>query len=289
VEWATFALQTAEVDRDLTLKVNLPRRDQTLNENVQKQEVALERTRTTLPLTLSQKRQALAKLRYERQKAADKLAQLQKDREAMTLKAPADGVVYHGKSFRGQWTTAAVTPKLQRGGTLTPHEVILTVVKPRPVFVLAAVEEKDLHHVHPGSEGKVVTVPYPDLKLPAKVEKVSAIPVTPGNFEARCAIDVGKDAEALMPGMACTVKLVPYKKEDALTLPAAVVFTEELDEDKAYVYLPGKDGKPEKRPVVVGKKSESKVEILKGLKEGDEVLLEKPAPAKKADPQPKKG
>ena len=37
-----------------------------------------------------------------------------------------------------------------------------------------------------------------------------------------------------------------------------------------------KDGKPKKRAVTLGEKTDKQVEILKGLAEGDKVLLEAP-------------
>ena len=80
-----------------------------------------------------------------------------------------------------------------------------------------------------------------------------------------------------MPGMACTVKLMAYHKKDALTVPVSAVFIDDNDEDVHYVYLAGtKGGKPEKRTVKVGKQNSQKMEILKGLKEGEEILTEKP-------------
>ncbi len=42
------------------------------------------------------------------------------------------------------------------------------------------------------------------------------------------------------------------------------------------MFLARKEGKPEKRSVTVGKQSDEKVEIVRGLAEGDEVLLERP-------------
>jgi multidrug resistance efflux pump len=290
VERSQFYLQSAELDRDLALKLLLPRRDVSMRENAQKQALALDKAKATLPLAVRQKHLALAKLRYDRDKAGDKLSKLQKDRAVMTVKSPADGIVYYGKCSRGQWSTASgMASRLLRGGTVSADEVILTVVKPRPQFVRAAVEEKDLHLLRCGMPVKAVPVPYPDLKVPAKVAELSAIPVTPGNFEARVSLDLPQDAPAVVPGMACSVKVVAYAKPDALTLPSSAVFVEELDEDSHYVYLPSKDGVPEKRPVVIGRQSGDKTEVLKGLHEGDEVLQQKPDPAKKADAPAKKG
>jgi multidrug efflux pump subunit AcrA (membrane-fusion protein) len=289
VESATFYLKMAEFERDQVLKVTLPRREVSLTENARKQTVAWDKARNTLPLLLNQKRLDLEKLTYERSKATQRLEALRKDRDAMAVKAPAEGIVFYGKCVRGNWTTASTMEQALSTGMLAPNQVFLTIVKPRPIFVRAVVEEKDLRHVRPGMTGKAVLVADADLKLPVTLERVSAVPVTPGNFDARLALDLGQETAALMPGMACTVKFVPYQKAEALAVPASAVFSEELDEDSHYVYLAGKDGKPEKRPVTIGKKSATKTEILKGLQEGDEILLEKPSEPKLEKPsEPKK-
>jgi multidrug efflux pump subunit AcrA (membrane-fusion protein) len=277
VENAAFYLEMARNLRDQTLKITLPRQQVTLTENSDRQTLLLDKARSTLPLSVSQKRLALAKARYDEAKASDRLQKLKKDRELFTVKAPTDGIVYYGKSTHGQWTTgSSVAPRLTRGGTVMPDEVIFTLVKPRPVFVRATVEEKERHLLKPGLKGKAVVTAFPDVKLPARVESVSIIPTTPGNFDARIAIEPGKDDEAALAGMACTIKFIPYHHKAALTVPAASVFSDDLDEDEHYVYVPGKDGKAEKRLVKVGKTAGDKIEILGGLQEGDEILQDKP-------------
>jgi len=282
IEEIEFMVKMAEYRREQLFKSDLPRREQQLTDGALKLDLDFLKAKTVAPLLLNQKRLALTKMKYEHEKATTRLAKLKRDRETLTVKAPADGIVYHGKCVRGQWQPGR-TDRLQRGSMLQGEEVLATVVKARPVFVRAVVEEKELRHVRPGLNGKVTPASFPDLKLAAKIEKLSAIPVTPGNFEARVAVELGKEAEALMPGMACTVKLIPYVKANALTVPAASVFTDDLDDDKRYVYLPGKDGKPEKRYITTGMRTDRKVEVLEGLKEGDEILQEKPGDGKKID------
>jgi multidrug resistance efflux pump len=290
VERANFYLTMAEKERDDTLKLELPRRDQLLRENSEKLTAALEKARSTLPLTLSQKRLTLDKMKYDRDKAADRLAKLKRDRDVMAVKAPADGLVYYGRCVRGQWTTAgAMADRLQRGGQLQPEEVVLTIVQPKGLFVQTEVEEKELHLLRPGTEAKVVATARPDDKLKAKVESVSAVPVTPGKFLARVAVEIPQEANALMPGMACSVKLVPYLKTQALTVPLSAVFTDELDEDKHYVYVPSEGDESAKRPVKVGKKTDQKAEVLEGLKEGEEILQQKPGEGPKGAGPKKEG
>ena len=77
-----------------------------------------------------------------------------------------------------------------------------------------------------------------------------------------------------MPGMTCKVKLTPYLKQDALTVPPTAVVTDELDEEKQTVQVLEKDGTTKSRPVTVGRKTDKQVEILKGLSEGDKVVIE---------------
>jgi multidrug resistance efflux pump len=177
VEMAEWSVKVAEKSRDDLLKTDLPRRDQAFQESAQKQTLALEKARATLPLTLNQKRLSLAKLKYDREKALDRLAKLKRDRELLTVKAPSDGIVYYGKCVRGQWTTAAtVAPRLQRGGILMPEEVLITIVKPQSLFVRAVVEEKDLQHLRPGMIGKVAPATRPNARLTAKVQSSTAPP-----------------------------------------------------------------------------------------------------------------
>lgn len=277
VESAEHWLKSAKISREQTLKVTLPRREQTLRDDAQKHALALEKAQNTLRPTLSQKRLALEKLLYEHDKSGERLKELERDREAFTVRAPADGIVYHGKCQLGQWATKSqVETKLQPGGILAPAEVFMTIVVPRSIFVRADVEEKHLHWLREGLQGKVVPAGYPDLKLPARLAKISLVPQSAGHFDARLTLDARESSQILMPGMACNIKLTAYHKKDAVTIPASAVFSDDGEEDVHYVYLCGKNGKPDKRTVKIGKCNGQKTEILEGLKEGEEILAEDP-------------
>ena len=272
VEMASFFLDEATVQRDHTLAFAIPRREQMLRDGAAKAGLAFEKAKTTLPLTLSQKRLALAKAKYERARAAEHLDRVRHDRDVLTVKSPAGGVVYYGRCIRGHWVTASdLEKKLVRGGSIQPDEVFITVVDPAKLVVRAAVDEKDLSNVIPAAVAKVIPTALPDAHLPAKVKEVLSAPLAAGAFDARLDLDGSRPA-GITAGMTCTVKLVPYRKADALTVPVAAVTRED---DEAYVYVDGKD-KPQKRAVKAGHTSGERVEILEGLHEGDAVRLTKP-------------
>lgn len=280
VEMVAFFLQSAEAQREHLFKTDLPRRDQTVRENALRSEILLDRARAVLPLQLKQKQLALEKMKYERDKAADRLAKLRKDREAMTGKAPANGIVYYGKCTRGHWGTARMmATKLQPGGMLMPDEVFMTVVVPGSLFVRASVPEADLRDVTASAAARVIPTADPDRRLGAKVLEVSTIPVTPGSFEARVDLDPGSRTGREVAGMECTVRVTARQQKDALTVPSKAVFADDFDPDRHHVFLSVKGGKPEKRQVKVGRSARDKTEILEGLRAGDEILTEKPKDA----------
>lgn len=280
IEMIAFYLQKAAAERDQLFKLQLPRKDQTLRENALRSDVLLDRARATLPLQLKQKRLTLDKLRYERDKGGDRLRKLRKDREAMTVKAPADGMVYYGKCNRGHWTTAGLmTTKLQAGGIIVPDEVFMTIVSPGPLFVRAAVGESELRDVAAGAAARVIPAADPDRRLAGKVAHVTMAPITPGNFEAKVDLDRGTATGREVAGMECNVKLIARQQADALTVPAKAVFADDLDSDRHHVHVGVKGREPEKREVKVGRTANNKTEILDGLRAGDEILLEKPKEA----------
>jgi hypothetical protein len=280
VEAAEFMLQRAQAMRDETLQVEVPRRKEALEQNSQRQDLLNAKAKVTLPAALEQQRRELAKLKLERAKEEEKLKKLQADRELLTVRCPADGLAYYGRFARGKWSGPdSMAESLRRGGSIAKNAVVMTIVAPRPMFVRATVAESDLEKIRPGLSASVRPVAYPDMKLPGTVVRIDAVPSAPDSFDAK--IDVKLDAgdrraASLVPGMACTARLLPYVDKRALVVPAKAVFDDELEEDSRYVLVVGKDRKPQKRPVVVGKKGDDKVEIVRGLAENDEVLLERP-------------
>jgi multidrug efflux pump subunit AcrA (membrane-fusion protein) len=152
----------------------------------------------------------------------------------------------------------------------------MTIVQPRPMVISAAVSEDKLHYLKPGLKGMAAPTGYPSLRLPVTLDDVSDIPTAPGSFDARLNVQLDGKGKWLMPGMTCKVKLIAYQRADALTVPSRAVSSDEVDEQKHFVYVLNKEGKPAKRPVTVGERTSKQTEILKGLAEGEKVLLEAP-------------
>ena len=77
--------------------------------------------------------------------------------------------------------------------------------------------------------------------------------------------------ESISSGMYAAIVRVWDYKEDILKIPDNALYT---DEDGSYVYvIKGADGEKERRNVVVGITTDTTVEILEGLEEGEEVYV----------------
>lgn len=276
VERARFNLERARVLTDRTLKVEIPRDDLAMADAAKKADWNTALQAAALPLVLQKKELDLAKARLQRQRAGERLEKLLADRERMIVKSPIDGVVYYGACDGGKWSGYdTARESLRPGGSLVMNRAFMTVVKPRPLVVRAGVPEKQLHQVRPGVAGTVKPSGYPDRKLHAIVERVSPVPAG-GNFDARLTVAAAGDGDEIVAGMTCQAVLVAYEKADAICVPPTALGSDETDPDKKHVFVVGKDGKSQRREVVVGRRTDKLVEIVKGLAAGEEVLRECP-------------
>ncbi|MHC4398934.1 MAG: HlyD family efflux transporter periplasmic adaptor subunit [Planctomycetota bacterium] len=275
VERYKYYLEQARLSHEETLEFSVPRQDESIEHLTRSMVLSTEKTLATLPLELRRQEIELEKMKVQRTRDEEKLDKLLADQALMTVKSPAEGVVYYGKWSRGKWSGGAtLAEKLRPGSSASANSVLMTIVSPRPLQVRVTVPEKDLHWIRRGSSGTIHPVAYPDVQAPASVSSINTTPAADGKFAAVLRVHLDDGAEGVMPGMNCKVKLVPYSKQRTLTVPVSAV---KADDGRAhYVYLVDENGKSKKQPVTVGKKTEDKIEILDGVVAGDKVLKEAP-------------
>ena len=292
LEQAEFYLENAKLSHKRTLKTSLPRRDIANKIAVQRNTLGHADAKVGLPITLMQQRLSLDALKLARKRSDEKLKELEADRAAMVVKSPATGIVYYGQCTNGKVSAGSTTDAaLKPGGTLTAKKVFMTIVQPRPMLIRATVAESKLQHIRAGIKGTAKPTGYPDIEMTAIVDSVSAIPVTAGSFDSKITVATDRRSETVMPGMTCKVTLVAYENKEALTVPPKALKTDDSDAKRQYVNVLDKNGKSQRRNVTVGRRTAAKVEILKGLAEGDEVLLDAPKEEPKDEPkkdEPKK-
>jgi multidrug efflux pump subunit AcrA (membrane-fusion protein) len=256
-----------------TLLLGIPRRELEVRRAAEKGAITLEKAKATLPMQLIQKKLALAKQEHERAESRRRLAELEADRAAATLRSPRAGMVYYGRFREGTWSTAAVAAKVIVGQPALPAELDFTVLDPARLQFRAKIEEKDLHLLATGLAGRIEPTGYPEADVPATLGPFLPVP-RDAVFEGVFAVAAREGGPKLLPGMTGSVRCVVAKRPEAVTVPSGCVFRD--DDGSRYVFAIDGDGKPAKKPVKAGLASGGRTEILEGLAAGDRVRTSKP-------------
>jgi HlyD family secretion protein len=214
---------------------------------------------------------AAAKLRQAQAQVAQSKAQLAEKEEEYhnsTIVSPLDGVVLSRDVENG----SAVSSILVLGSSAT---LVMTLGDTREVYVKGKVDESDIGKVYLGQPARIKVESYKDRTFSGKVTKISPMGVEKDNvttFEVRVSIDNAKGE--LKSQMTANAEVILEEHKGVLMIPEASLI---YDKDrKASVETPdpaAKDGR-KKIPVTVGISNGSKTELLSGLKEGQQVILQ---------------
>lgn len=214
---------------------------------------------------------AAAKLRQAQAQVSQAKAQLAEKEEEYrnsTIVSPIDGVVLS----RDVEVGSAVSSILVLGSSAT---LVMTLGDTREVYVKGKVDESDIGKVYLGQPARIKVESYKDRTFSGKVTKISPMGVEKDNvttFEVRASIDNAKGE--LKSQMTANAEIILEEHKGVLMIPEASLI---YDKDrKASVETPdasAKDGK-KKVSVTVGISNGSKTELLSGLKEGQQVILQ---------------
>ncbi len=275
VESAQFSLDSAKLRTAKSLRTIIPRREVELTESTKQESLNLVKTVTTLTAGLTKAEIGFEKQRLDYILAAKKLDELRTDLKTLAaIIAPIDGLVYYGRVQNGKWSGKGTNEAdLQPGGAVAAKKVFMTIVSPKVVRIRTSISEKDLFQVRLGTKGQGAPTAFPDAKVGLKVSSVGRIPSAPGQFD--CVIDIVDDIDSpVSAGMSCKFSLATYDQPKALTVPESSVLADAGTEE-SYVYVVDGDGHA-RRTVTTGRQHNGRLEIIKGIQAGDEVLLSKP-------------
>jgi membrane fusion protein (multidrug efflux system) len=152
------------------------------------------------------------------------------------------------------------------GAFVSQNTPVADVVDIARVRLVANVVEKDLKELESGNETRVQVDAYPGETFSGRIARVSPV-LDPATRTAPIEIEIPNPTFRLKPGMYARVSITQTKKE-ALALPASAVV--DLGGRRGVFQLQNENAVF--RTVQVGTEQGAIVEILGGLKEGDEVI-----------------
>ena len=212
-----------------------------------------------------------AKLRQAKalvQQSQASLKQLDEQLSYTTIVAPMDGVILSRDVEIGD----AVSSILVLGSTAT---LVMTEGDVNEVYVQGKVDEADIAHVYLGQPARIKVESFRDRVFNGKVTKISPMGVEKDNvttFEVR--VSINNPSGELKALMTANAEILLDEHKGVLTVPEnAVVYDSQKN---ASVEIPDKSQKDGQRKVDVrvGLSNGSVTEIVSGLKEGQEVVLQ---------------
>jgi membrane fusion protein, copper/silver efflux system len=176
-------------------------------------------------------------------------------RNRFTLTAPISGVI--------------AELGVREGSTVTAGATLFRLVDLSTVWVNAEVPEAQAAWLRPGSTVEARVAAYPEARFEGRVGAI--LPeVTAATRTLRARIELENPESRLKPGMFATLVFRGQPRKGSVLVPSeAVIRTGSRD----VVIVALGDGKFRSTPVQVGAEAGGQSEILKGLQEGDKVVL----------------
>lgn len=172
----------------------------------------------------------------------------------LELRAPIDGIITQRKSTVGE--------------LISKETEVYTISDPANLWVLAEVKERDLGALRVGQDATFSVLAYPGESFGGKVVLVgNRVESESRTLEARIEVD-NRDGR-LKPGMFTDVEITTTMIEGVLVVPDTALQT---DGDVQIVFVALGDGKFEKRVVKLGQERHGRVQVLEGIKEGENVV-----------------
>jgi HlyD family secretion protein len=239
---------------------------------------ALEDAQKNYELSLNKQNVSKAQMTVLKAKTAQAQGQLGQDRANLKqleeqlsytdIESPIDGVVLSRDVEMGD----AVSSILVLGSSAT---LVMTLGDTSQVYVKGKVDESDIGKVYLGQPARIKVESFKDKTFNGVVTKISPMGVEKDNvttFEVR--VSINNPGGELKAEMTANAEIILEEHKNVLQIPeGAIVY----DKDKkASVEVPdssAKDGK-KKIAVNIGISNGAKTELLGGLKEGDQVVLQ---------------
>ncbi len=196
------------------------------------------------------------------------LKQLEEQLSYTDITSPIDGIVLSRDVEMGD----AVSSILVLGSSAT---LVMTLGDTSEVYVKGKVDESDIGKVYLGQRARIKVESFKDKTFDGKVTKISPMGVEKDNvttFEVR--VSIQNPGGELKAEMTANAEIILEEHKNVLQIPEGAIL---YDKDKkASVEIPdpkGKEGK-DKVAVNIGISNGAKTEVLSGLKEGDQVVLQ---------------
>ena len=211
---------------------------------------------------------AIAKAQASLEQQQATLSQAEENLRNATIVSPMDGVVLSRDSEIG----TAVSSILVVGSSATP---IMTIGDLNEVYVKGKVDESDIGKVYLGQPARITIESFKDRKFTGHVTKISPMGAEKDNvttFEVR--VSISNEKKILKAQMTANAEIVLDERKGVLAIPEGAVVYNKDKSTAVQVPDPTSEKGMRKIAISTGISNGAKTEVLKGLTEGQQVVLQ---------------
>lgn len=169
---------------------------------------------------------------------------------------------------RAQVAGTILTREVEAGDVVQPGKTLFTLAVDGPTQILVPLDEQNLPFLALGQQAQIIADAYPERPFPAQLNFI-APSIDPQRGTVDVKLGVNPVPDFLRQDMTVSVNIETARRDHALVINNDALF--DIKGNKANVWVV-RDHKLYRQNVQFGLKSATQVEILKGLKEGDQVL-----------------
>jgi HlyD family secretion protein len=166
--------------------------------------------------------------------------------------------------FRGEISRKYV----DAGALVSPSTPLVNLVHTETLKVIANVLEKDVPLLKAGLKAKVRVESYPGRIFEGRVEKINAA-LDLSTRTLQTEVYIPNSDRCLKPGMFANVEVVLLEKPETLVIPREAIL--EAGSEISVFVAEGRQAV--RRPITIGYEQDRMVEVLRGLHEGDQVVI----------------
>ena len=209
-----------------------------------------------------------AQAELQTQSALLQLEQAQSILEALTMKAPGDGLVIY-KETKGSGGSV----KIKIGDMVWYGQDIMDVSDLSVMQVKTKINELDASQLAVGQQVIITMESLPEATFYGTVSQIATLATRRRNSDLKdfeAVIQVGNSDPRLKPGMSVNLEIITDRLEAALYVPLETIFEKE---GKTVVYLAGSTKPVE---VKLGAQNGNSIVVVSGVRAGDRICLRDP-------------
>lgn len=183
------------------------------------------------------------------------LAQSGEAKRTLTFRSPVAGIITDKKAVQGM--------------RFMPGDALYQVADLSSVWVIADVFEQDIALLKTGAKTSIKINAYPDKNYTGTIAYVYPT-LKPETRTIPVRIEMANPGGLLKPGMFAQMELATLAKGPVLTVPTSAVIDSGT---RQIILVQVKEGRYEPREVKLGARSDVRVEVLSGVRDGEQVVV----------------